>query len=118
MFTHTQMNFYLVWYYCLCILINFTSGNTETFDIRRGKVDTFSNLKCQKSSNCFRKQCENYGAICVNHTCERCQCNEDMGTFIVSGPSTGNCTRDEDIIPESGMNKTPAQALTPPARQE
>ena len=85
----------------LCSLIIFPSGNT--FDIKRGKVDTFSNLICQKSSNCSREQCENYGATCVNNTCERCQCNEDMGTFIVSGPSTGNCTRDEDIIPESGI---------------
>ena len=96
------MNFYLVWYYCLCILIIFPSG--KTFVIKRGKVDTFSNLKCQKSSNCSREQCENYGATCVNNTCERCQCDKDMGTFIVSGPYKGNCTRDEDIIPESGMN--------------
>ena len=98
------MSFFLVWYYCLCILIVFPAGNTKIFDIKRGKVDTFSNFKCQKSSNCSHGQCENYGATCVNNTCERCQCNEEMGTFIVSGPSTGNCTRDEDIIPESGMN--------------
>ena len=99
-----------VWY-CLYLVVCI-SGNTVTasFEIRRGKSDTFANLKCQKSNNCTDEQCAMYaGAKCVvsvDAKCERCQCKVGSGTFLAfnSTTATGNCTKDENIIPESGMN--------------
>jgi hypothetical protein len=93
-----------VWYWlCLVVCI---SGNTVTasFEIQRGKIDTFTNLECQKPHNCTDEQCEKYGAKCVDDKCERCQCKVGNATFLANTTATGNCTKDENIIPESGMN--------------
>ena len=83
------------------------SGNTITasFEIQRGKSDTFINLECQKSNNCTDEQCAKYGAKCVDDKCERCRCDKvGRGTFLASNSTTGNCTKDENIIRESGKN--------------
>ena len=92
-----------VWY-CLCLVVCI-SGNTVTasFEIRRGKSDTFTNLECQKSNNCTDEQCAMYGAECVDDKCERCRCKVGSATFLANS-TTANCTKDEYIIPESGMN--------------
>jgi hypothetical protein len=95
-----------VWY-CLYLVVCI-SGNTVTasFEIRRGKSDTFANLECQKSNNCTDEQCAMYaGAKCVGDKCERCQCKVGSATFLANSiTATANCTKDENIIPESGMN--------------
>ena len=76
---------------------------TASFEIQRGKYDTFQNVQCQTSQSCAKHHCKIYSAECVDNKCERCRCKEDgENTFVMSGSNTGNCTKDEDIIPESG----------------
>ena len=78
---------------------------TASFEIQRGKHDTFQNLLCQTSQLCTSDQCQSYRAECVDNKCGRCRCGKDgRDTFVASGSNTGNCTKDENIIPESGMN--------------
>ena len=94
--------------YCLGYLVIFLSGYevTASFEIERGKHDTFQNLLCQTSQLCTSDQCQSYKAECVDNKCERCRCGKDgRDTFVTSGSNTGNCTKDENIIPESGKNK-------------
>ncbi len=94
--------------YCLCCILVCLSGYqvTASFEIERGKYDTFRNLQCQTPQPCTSDQCASYRAQCVDNKCERCRCNEyRRNTFVASGSNTGNCTEDENIIPESGKNE-------------
>ena len=95
--------------YCLCYLAVCLSGYevTASFEIERGRYDTFRNLHCQLTSQpCTSDQCQSYKAECVDNKCERCRCNKDgRNTFVTSGSNAGNCTTDENVIPESGKNR-------------
>ena len=95
--------------YCLCYLAVSLGGYevTASFEIERGKYDTFRNVNCQLTSQpCTSDQCQSYSAECVDNKCERCRCNKDgRKTFVTSGSNTGNCTTDENVIPESGKNR-------------
>ena len=74
---------------------------TASFKIERGKYDTFKNLLCnQTTKSCTREQCQSYRAECADDQCVRCRCSEDgRNTFV-----TGKCAKDDDVMPESGMN--------------
>ena len=105
---HTHMGFTLkvafTWY-CLANLVVYVRGDQETssFDILRGKRDSFKNLECQNQTNCMNEQCEKYGADCADYKCERCRCKYGRKTFLANTDGTGNCTADEMVVPESGM---------------
>lgn len=91
-------------FYCLYSLVFCHNGHEvlKSFKIVRDKHDTFENLECQKSKNCSKEQCEKYGANCADDECENCRCKDGKSTFLAH---TGNCTEDEMVIPESGMNQ-------------
>ena len=100
--------------YCLTAsLAVYVSGNKATgpFDILRGEHDTFRNRECQEHEQCRKEQCEKYGANCEDVECKRCQCEDGKNTFLAhpadAGNYTtndaGNCTADEMVVPESGM---------------
>ena len=90
------------------------SSEATSFEIERGELDTFKNIKCTEQGNCKERQCKIYGAKCVESKyCTRCQCKDGRGTFLsTNGDNTYNCTKDEDIIPESGkMNRVISNKL-------
>ena len=89
-------------------LIFYANIAAASFEIERGKYDTFRNLLCdQTSQSCTRDQCRSCKAECLDDQCVRCECREDgRNTFVTSGRNTGNCERDEDIIPnQPGKNE-------------
>ena len=92
-------------WFCLANLVVYVRGDQETssFDVLRGEHDSFQNLECQNQTNCTDEQCEKYGADCEDDKCERCQCKYGRNTFLANTDDTGNCTADEMVVPESGM---------------
>jgi hypothetical protein len=56
----------------------------------------------------------------VDDKCVRCRCNGNgRNTFLTSsGSNTGNCTKDENIIRESGTNKLYLLIIWLPQRDE
>ena len=91
--------------YCLGYLVICLWGYevNASFEIERGKYDSFRNEQCQTSQPCTSDQCHSYKAECADTKCKRCQCSKDgRNTFVTSDLNTGNCTKDENIIPESG----------------
>ena len=93
-----------VWY-CLCyFLVYGANAATTSFEIERGKYDTFRNVNCQLALQlCTSDQCQSYQAECADNKCERCRCSKDGGnTFVTSGSNAGICTKDENVIPISG----------------
>ncbi|XP_028410867.1 uncharacterized protein LOC114533534 isoform X2 [Dendronephthya gigantea] len=97
---------------CLCILIVCPSGITTTsIIINREKHDKFflqnlTHLESQKSKQSPENLCKSFKAECKNDECESCQCSEeDRNTLLLLTPTTGNCTKDQDIIPESVTNE-------------
>ena len=91
-------------FYCLFSLVFCLNGHEvlNSFKIVRDKHDTFKNLQCEKSKNCSKERCEKYGANCADDECDRCRCKDGKNTFLAH---TGNCTKDEMVIPESGKNQ-------------
>ncbi|XP_046840687.1 uncharacterized protein LOC124434809 [Xenia sp. Carnegie-2017] len=81
------------------------NSEATSFEIERGELDTFKNIKCTEQGNCKERQCEIHGANCVkSKNCTRCQCEHGRGTFLsTNGDNTYNCTKDQDIIPESAL---------------
>ena len=99
-------NIGVVWYCQLYFVAYSANAAATSFEIERGKHDTFRNLNCNASQPCNGNQCESYRAECVDNKCERCRCSKDgRNTFLASGSNTGNCTKDENIIPNPGRNK-------------
>ena len=96
-------NIGVVWH-CLFYFVAYSANATKTsFEIERGKYDTFQNLDCQTTKSCTSDQCQGYKAECVNNQCERCRCSKDgRNTFVASGSNTGNCTKDENVILNPG----------------
>ena len=87
----------------------FLCGSNRTahgFTIIRSEHDIFTNLQ-YSGDECRKSQCEMFGANCVSdENCNYCICNKSkMSTFIrnVTDPTKGECKRDEDIVPESGV---------------
>ena len=94
--------------YCLGYLVICLSGYEvkASFEIERGKHDTFQNLRCRTSQSCKRDHCQAYSAECADNKCERCRCSKNgRNTFVTSGANTGNCTKDESVILESSKNR-------------
>ncbi|XP_046840138.1 uncharacterized protein LOC124434294 [Xenia sp. Carnegie-2017] len=91
---------------CFLVLLCCHNGSEAmSFEIERGELDTFRNIECTEQGNCTERQCEIYGANSVkSKNCTRCQCKDGRGTFLsTNGDNTYNCTKDEDIVPESAL---------------
>ena len=96
----------------ICLRLCGSDGEDSGLKIFRDEQDIFSNMKCsgKGKSLCTPDQCKMYGAECVsNDNCEYCRCLKGRSTFLYFVRSSnhemkGNCTRDEDIVPESGTH--------------
>ena len=101
------INFRKAFIFC-CLYINIVcvGGNTKSFKIRRKERDTFRYQQCLNTNGCMKGLCQFYNAECVQENCTSCRCVEPYRTFIVNDSSAdgGNCTKDENIISESGKN--------------
>ena len=77
------------------------------FTIIRSEHDLISNLQCS-GDQCTESHCTMYSASCViDGNCNYCICNKNnMNTFIrnATDPAKGECKRDEEIVPESGVD--------------
>ncbi|XP_028418443.1 uncharacterized protein LOC114543790 [Dendronephthya gigantea] len=110
-YTHVGMayNILFVWY-CLYIVIICASGNTTAqIEIKRERYDKFIpqnlHLERQTSKQKAENLCKSFKAECENDECKYCQCiEEDRNTLLLVTPTTGNCTKDQDIIPDSIPN--------------
>jgi hypothetical protein len=98
------------------ILFLWLHGNNceeSGFKIYRSVYDLFTNLNYGKSASVTSSpsrtsnQCSSYGAECFDaHACKYCHCRlGGRSTFMISdaGQMKGECKRDEDIVPESGI---------------
>ncbi|XP_028410814.1 uncharacterized protein LOC114533484 [Dendronephthya gigantea] len=110
-YTHVGMAYDILFvWYCLYVAIVCASGNTTaTIEIKRGRYDKFTpqnvHLESQGSNQTAENLCKSFKAECENDECKYCQCREeDRSTFLLETPTTGNCTKDQDIIRDSVPN--------------
>ena len=96
--------FYVIF---LCLWLCESDGVKSGFKIYRSEHDIFTNLKCS-SDNCTESQCKMYDAECYSSSnCKYCRCSaEGKSTFMISDDTgmDGECKRDEEIVPESGID--------------
>ena len=96
---HVLFSVLLSLYYCG------SHGAESQIKIYREKQDVFTNLKClDGGEKCTTKQCNIYGADCVNgNNCMYCRCLEGRNTFVIdTKDGQGKCKTDLEIVPESG----------------
>jgi hypothetical protein len=92
-----------LFYVFICLWLCGSDGVVSGFKIFRSKRDIFTNLKCTDDV-CTEYHCGMYGAECVSEDdCKYCRCLEGTNTFMTSGNNQGECKRDEDVEPKSGI---------------
>ena len=97
------MSYTSLLYAILCVWLCGSDGVESGFKIYRSRHDIFTNLNC-KDDVCTESHCTMYGAECVSEkNCDYCRCLEGRNTLMISGFHQGECKRDEDIEPKSGM---------------
>ena len=107
---------------CFVVLVVWLEAKASfvgSFELFRGHYDVFSNSKCSQTGyggasgqghdelggNTYCWNCQKYGANCKDMNCSYCICNtSDIGsTYIGDGFGDGQCVRDEEILPQSGL---------------
>ena len=87
-------------------------GMQTSFKIYREERDVFKILnKCDSDDEeCTPDRCNGYNAECAEdhiNSCEFCRCKEEFKTFVTTKDeedvTTGSCTSDDKIVPDSGM---------------
>ena len=87
-----------------------TCGNCSEVDsgfkIYRCERDIFTSLEIKTGQGfSTSRSCKEYHAECISEdNCTYCRCEMGFNTFLTSNHDklSGSCTRDEDIVPDSG----------------
>ena len=83
----------------LILFIYVTNERAKSFLLIRGKIDRFTNPRCNGPSSCL-KTCSRYFARCVTSSCEYCICDEHFTTYVAF---EGRCVSDNTISRLSGI---------------
>lgn len=90
------------WFAALSLILSTTAAirATTTFQLTRGRQDTFTNPHCvAKHTVCSPSQCAQYFAKCETKSCTVCVCDEQTPTYFEKG-----CTKDDEIMSQTGMS--------------